>query len=197
MAGFLPAEVMSMNWQAAFEAGLDYRTFLDRHGTAVHRERWQSIYEQVRLTPPQQALLGGFARRMSVLCLAGAWCGDCVSQCPILERFAEATDRIALRFLDRDQHPDVQKELLINGGQRVPAVVFLSEDFQECGRYGERTISKYRELARTLTGAACPTGIGSGDGTLLANVTAEWLTEFERVQLMLRLSPRLRQLHGD
>jgi hypothetical protein len=24
-----------------------------------------------------------------------------------------------------------------------------------------------------------------------------WIDEFERVQLMLRLSPRLRQLHGD
>jgi hypothetical protein len=24
-----------------------------------------------------------------------------------------------------------------------------------------------------------------------------WIDEFERVQLMLRLSPRLRQVHGD
>jgi len=28
-------------------------------------------------------------------------------------------------------------------------------------------------------------------------VLQEWLDEFERVQWMLRLSPRLRQLHGD
>lgn len=186
-----------MEWQATFKQSLDYRTFLDQHGTATHRDRWQAVYEQIVLTPSQQALLQGFVRRMNVLCLAGAWCGDCVSQCPILQRFAEATNTITLRFLDRDQHPDVQNELTINGGHRVPAVVFLSEDFHECGRYGERTISKYRELAQTLTGAACPTGIGSGDKTLLANVTAEWLTEFERIQLMLRLSPRLRQLHGD
>lgn len=186
-----------MDWRRAFDTGLDYRTFLERHGTAVHRDRWQAVYQQAVLTQPQQTLLSGFVRRMNVLCLAGAWCGDCVNQCPILQRFAEATDKIALRFLDRDQHPDIQKELAINGGQRVPVVVFLSEDFHECGRYGERTISKYRELAQTLTGAACPTGIGSGDRTLLANVTSEWLTEFERIQLMLRLSPRLRQLHGD
>ncbi|HOW73416.1 MAG TPA: thioredoxin family protein [Phycisphaerae bacterium] len=186
-----------MDWQTAFEVGLDYRTFLEVHGAASHRDRWQAIYRRVDLSPSQLALLGGFARRMNVLCLAGTWCGDCASQCPILQRFAEATDAIALRFLDRDQHLDIQSRLTINGGQRVPVVVFLSEDFHECGRYGERTISKYRELARTLTGAACPTGIGSNDETLPASVTAEWLTEFERIQLMLRLSPRLRQLHGD
>jgi hypothetical protein len=28
-------------------------------------------------------------------------------------------------------------------------------------------------------------------------VVDDWLREFERVQLMLRLSPRLRQKHGD
>ena len=30
-----------------------------------------------------------------------------------------------------------------------------------------------------------------------AAVLQEWLNEFERVQWMLRLSPRLRQKHGD
>jgi hypothetical protein len=31
----------------------------------------------------------------------------------------------------------------------------------------------------------------------IAVVVADWLEEFERVQLILRLSGRLRQLHGD
>jgi hypothetical protein len=31
----------------------------------------------------------------------------------------------------------------------------------------------------------------------IAAVVADWLEEFERVQLILRLSGRLRQLHGD
>ena len=35
-----------MNWRAAFDAGVDYRTFLEQHGTAVHRDRWQAVYEQ-------------------------------------------------------------------------------------------------------------------------------------------------------
>jgi hypothetical protein len=76
-------------------------------------------------------------------------------------------------------------------------VVFLSEDFHECARYGERTLSTYRHLARSLLGPACPTGIGRQDQTLLAAVTDEWLAEFERIQLMLRLSPRLRAKHND
>ena len=46
-------------------------------------------------------------------------------------------------------------------------------------------------------GAGCPTGISIGADPLLAQVTQDWLDEFERVQWLLRLSPRLRQKHGD
>ena len=134
---------------------------------------------------------------MNVLCLAGAWCGDCVEQCPILQRLAEGSSRcVDLRFLDRDEHPDVQAELSICGGKRVPVAVFLSEDFYECARFGDRTLSTYRVMAASLAGAACPTGHAFDDDLQQAQVQ-EWLDQFERVELMLRLSPCLRRRHED
>jgi len=102
-----------------------------------------------------------------------------------------------VRFIDRDAHPDVQDALVLNAGRRVPVVVFLSEDFQECGRYGDRTLSSYRRMARDRLGPACPTGIVPPDDEYTAAVTADWIDEVERIQLMLRLSARLRQKHGD
>src|SRR5262249_47401190 len=126
-----------------------------------------------------------------------AWCGDCINQCPIFEHIARATAKIDLRFLDRDEHPIVRDDLSINGGHRVPVLVFLSEDFSEVSRYGERTLPQYRQLARDLLGPACPTGIVAPAQDLLAAIVQAWLDEFERVQLILRLSPRLRQVHGD
>jgi hypothetical protein len=167
------------------------------HGTAAHRERRQRVYEEVSLTAAQRALLASFGRAMDVLCLAGAWCGDCSGQCPIFEHFAASAPALRVRYLDRDAHPDVQRELRINGGDRVPVVVFLSEDGFEVARYGERTLSKYRQMMSEQAGIGCPTGVvPPGDG-LLAAVTQDWLDEFERVQWLLRLSPRLRRLHGD
>ena len=186
-----------MNWNNTFEAGLSYEDFLERHAKPEQRARWQHVYDKVHLTDSQTQLLALFTRRMNVICLAGAWCGDCVQQCPIFPRFAQASPQIQLRFLDRDAHMEIQHELAINGGHRVPVLVFLSEDYLECGRYGERTLSRYRDLARSQLGPACPTGIVALDATLLAAMIAEWLGEFERVQWMLRLSPRLRQKHGD
>jgi hypothetical protein len=87
--------------------------------------------------------------------------------------------------------------LMINGGHRIPVVVFLSEDWFEVARYGERTLSTYRRLAFEQLGPSCPTGIVSPGEDAVGKVTAEWLAEFERAQLILRLSPRLRAMYGD
>jgi hypothetical protein len=79
----------------------------------------------------------------------------------------------------------------------VPSVLFLSEDGFPCGRAGDRTLSAYRDIAARQLGPSCPTGIAPPDKTLLENVVQDWVSEFERIQLMLRTSSRLRQLHND
>jgi len=186
-----------MDWQTHYAQALPYQDFLDRYATPAQRGRWEAVYDRVALTPAQQEVLRGFVRRMHLLCLAGAWCGDCILQGPVLQRLTEGTSSLTVRFLDRDDHPAVQDALMLNAGRRVPVVVFLSEDFHECGRFGDRTLSMYRKMARDRLGAACPAGVVPPGPDLLAEVTADWLRELERVQLLLRLSPRLRARHAD
>jgi thiol-disulfide isomerase/thioredoxin len=178
-----------------FQAALPLADFLAKYGTPADLSRWQSSAGRVKLTPDQTALLQRFTRRMNLFVFAGAWCGDCAQQCPILEKFAEISPSIQIRYLDRDARTDLQHELAINGGHRVPVVVFFSEDGLEVARYGERTLTTYRRLIAELGGDSCGSGITGAEQ--LAGITQDWLTEVERVQWILRLSPRLRRLHGD
>jgi Thioredoxin len=186
-----------MDWTSIFAESLPYTAFLDKYATAAHRTRWDASHARVHLSPEQTAMFGGFVRKMPVLCLCGAWCGDCINQCPAFDHFARVSPAIDLRFLDRDALPDVREALSINGGHRVPVLVFLNEDFQEVFRYGERTLSIYRKLAADQLGPSCPTGLVPPSPDALSLAASEWLSEFERAQLVLRLSPRLRQRHGD
>jgi hypothetical protein len=186
-----------MDYASKFTDGLTYDAFLSTHGTDEHRAKWAAFHATVKLTQPQQELLTGFRRDMKVMCLAGAWCGDCVNQCPIFDHFARVTPRIDIRYFDRDAHPDLAERLSICGAARVPAVLFLSEDFTQIGMYGDRTLAKYRQMAADQLGAACSSGLVGSGGSLLSAVTQDWLDEFERVQLILRTSARLRKLHGD
>lgn len=184
-------------WASAFDRGLPYGPFLDRHADADQRRRWQACHDRVVLTPAQRTLLAGFVRRMPVLVLAGTWCGDCVSQCPIFDHFAGAAPVIDLRFLDRDAIPSIAAHLKVCGGQRVPVAAFFSEDFTPVLFYGDRTLSAYRASFAAQCSSSCASGVVPPAGDALAAATADWLAEFERVQLILRLSGRLRQIHGD
>ena len=186
-----------MDWSSAFADALPYAAFLDQYAKPEQRTRWDAMHGRITVSAEQSRVLGGFVRKMPVLVLNGAWCGDCINQCPIFDHFAAASTVIDLRFLDRDAREDAKASLAINGGNRVPIVVFLSEDFQEVARYGDRTISRYRQLASEQLGPSCPTGIVPPSNEATTEVIREWLDEFERAQLILRLSPRLRQKYGD
>jgi hypothetical protein len=274
---------MAFNFRAIFERALAYEPFLKKYATSEQRQRWDGVSQQVQFSAEQKALFGGFRRKMNVLCMTGAWCGDCVAACPIFERIAQLNPKlIDLRYVNRAQQvvaktpepapedirstqlgkilvkwgvltPErVEKALLaqeeersqglnvkigdiltrdgaiteeqrdkavaaqagyqsmddwdaalaeelhICGAPRVPQLVFLSEDWCECERYGERTLARYRaRITAKHQGPNCSTGLFSPPADAMAADVAEWASHFERVQYMLLTSPRLLKLHGE
>lgn len=180
-----------------FATALPYERYL-QNGNDEQRRRWSQVYDAAHLSDAQRQLLGGFVRHMKLLVFSGIWCGDCVEQCPLLQRIAEANAaKIELRFVEREMKAELLPELRINGGSRVPVVVFLSEDHLWCATVGDRTINRYRALALRRLGPLCPTGIVAPEKAELDATLADWVNEVERVQLMLRLTPRLREKYQD
>lgn len=180
-----------------FAKGLSYEAYLGE-GTQAQREAWQAVYNRVSLTADQRALLGGFTREMKCLVVSGIWCGDCVQQMPIVQRIAEASGgKVGVRWFDRDEHPELQQHVRVNGGDRVPVVIFAAEDFEPVGWFGDKTLTRYRALAASQLGASCPLPGAAVEASELEAVTGEWVDQFERVHLLLRLSGRLRSRHGD
>ncbi len=193
----MPPLPQRLDFAAKWAEGLDYRSFLGRHGSEDQRRRWgrgacagaalrAGSVALGRVSSGHEGVLPGrgLVRRLR-------------QPMPIFEHFASASPRVQLRFFDRDTHPDLAAVTQMCGAARVPAVLFVSEDDFPCGLYGDRTLAKYREMGRTLDGAACATGISLGASPLQDAVVQDWLREFERVQWMLRTSTRLRQKHGD
>jgi len=177
--------------------GLPYPQYV-LSGSNTQRDNWQAIYDQVSLTEPQRGLLGTFTRQIKVIVLSGIWCGDCVQQGPLIARIAEAApDCIDLRWLDRDAHNDLQEIVTINAGHRVPIVLFCAEDFELVGWHGDRTLNRYRAMARKHLGPSCPLPAATVAREEIEATTQDWIDQFERVHLLLRLSTRLRQIHGD
>ena len=180
-----------------FAAALPYDRYVQT-GTDEQRRRWKQVYDAAAITEPQKNLIGGFVRQMNLLIISGIWCGDCVQQCPLIARIAEANPvKISLRILDRDNIAIWPRRSASTPGIACRSPLLLAEDFEFCAAFGDRTINRYRALAQRYLGAACPTGIVGPDKEELNATLADWLAEIERVQLMLRLSQRLREKYGD
>ena len=180
-----------------FQAGLEYDAYLSS-GTDEQRQRWAQFQQHVHLSEEQAQLLAGFVRQMNVIAVSGIWCGDCVQQVPLINAIGQANpEKIQTRYLDRDAHSDLQKQVLINGGQRVPVAIFAAEDFEPCGWFGDRTLNRYRHLYARSRNPACETGLGEVDAMAVGRELQDWVDQFERIQYLLCLSPRLREKHGD
>lgn len=191
-------DVRSQFWSAGWGEATSYESYLE--GSDPKRAaNWENL--SVRIPPLSQehkTRLQDHARELNVLMVSGVWCGDCVRQGPMIRQITDACDdSVSLRVIDRDQNPALRDEVRVMGAARVPVVVFLSEDFHEVGRFGDRMLQTYRRKAATEIGAACAVPTAELPPEELAAERDEWVDIFERMLLMVRLAPPLRQRHGD
>lgn len=182
-----------------FEQGLRYADFVALGEPQGHRPPWDERYGRLALDPEQDRLVRSFTRNMKVLCLTGTWCGECALQGSAMARIADANPgAVELRFLLRnDEHADLAVAAPINAGFRVPMTWFMAEDFEPVSVFGDRTLSRYRSIARKQLPPGAAGVVAPPPADPVREVLREVLDLFERVHLLLRLSPRLREHHGD
>jgi thiol-disulfide isomerase/thioredoxin len=183
-------------WRSHFDKASEYDAYIEG-SKQEHVQRWRDSEKRVPALSEEQLMhLQGYNRELNVLVYSGIWCGDCARQGPLLKKLAEACgEKVKIKFIERDASPELMEELRIVGATRVPILVFLSEDFWEMARFGERTLSVYRAKAAREIGREFDAGILSPKAR--EKELADLAEIFERVLIMLRLSPPLRRRHGD
>ncbi|AFM06120.1 thiol-disulfide isomerase-like thioredoxin [Bernardetia litoralis DSM 6794] len=64
--------------------------------------------------------------------LIESWCGDAAQIVPVMNKIAEEankeSEKLELRFLLRDENPDLIDEFLTNGGRAIPKLIAIKED---------------------------------------------------------------------
>jgi thiol-disulfide isomerase/thioredoxin len=183
-------------WKKIWNIALPYDEYLDKSDPLQSKRWFDSKVRVPELSKAQTEKLQGYNRRLNVLMYAGIWCGDCARQGPLLKKIVEIIgEKGKFRVIERDASKELQDELRILGALRVPVIIFLTEDFWEVQRFGERTLSIYQsKLAREV-------GPGADGGILTPKARfqelSEWIDIFERVLIMIRLSPPLRKRYND
>ncbi len=167
-----PPVLPTIDWESVFNSGQDYSAWIAAAENKDNARKMEGIRNAISLEPPVTAFLGAVPRPVHVIAIAEDWCGDVVRHVPVLQRLAEAAPNVKLRFITREQHPDVFVRFLTNGGEAIPKFVFLSDQFTECGNWGPMPDSCRELLSR---------GKGCGDiGAARKLVSAIYEADIDR-----------------
>jgi hypothetical protein len=147
-----PATLPLVDWKSVFESGLDYSAWLAAAESAEQRDKLVAQHQALALEPATVGFLAALPRPVHVVAIAEDWCGDVVRHAPVLQRMAEAGTNLKVRYISREQHPEVFVRFLTNGGEAIPKFIFLSDRFVECGSWGPMPDSCRELIAR---GKAC------------------------------------------
>ncbi len=196
MSGFVYQDKRSGFWKKHFELAKDFDSYL-KEGDSSHYTRWLDAIDRTpNLNDQDKDRVQGYNRILNILVYSGIWCGDCVRQVPIIQKIADvAGDLVNVRIIEREESPELMEELRLVGAHRVPVTVFLTEDFWEIGRTSDRTLSVYRAKAARDIGKEFNAGILVPKAR--ERELAEWVDTFEKMLLMVRLSPSLRKKYSD
>jgi thiol-disulfide isomerase/thioredoxin len=189
-------DIRSELWKKSWEISKNFKEFLC-DASIEQVMRWNESLERAPdLTDEQRRRLINYNRILRVLMIVGAWCGDCSRTAPYLMKIAEAAGKkVDFRIIDRDAYPKLKDEIRIVGGSRVPSTIFITEDWFEAGRFGDRTLTVYRNKMAREVGRGVDQGILNTKSR--ERELSEWVDQFERILIMLRVAPALREKYGD
>jgi hypothetical protein len=139
-----------------FQQGMTFQQYLDQMTT--NKDRFLQHLAEVTVSAEDRAVFRDRTDRLNVLVLTEDWCGDALSNFPVLAKMVEGAPHVEMRVFLRDRNPDLMDQYLNQGLYRsIPVFVFFDDRMREIARFVERPASvteflekKQLELRRAL-----------------------------------------------
>jgi len=129
-----------------FAQGMTFQQYLDQMTT--NKEKFVESLGAVRLAPPARAALADRPGKLNVLVITEDWCGDALTNFPVLAKMVEGLPNVEMRVFLRDRNPDLMDQYLNRGiFKSIPVFAFFDGDMKEVARFVERPpkITEYVE----------------------------------------------------
>ena len=110
------------------------------HYTTMNVHRMKRLDKQITLDEELRERIQKIDREMVWLVLTEAWCGDAAQIIPLLEKMAEGSEKITLKFILRDENLEIMDQFLTHGRSRsIPKLICLdAETLEVLGGWGPR-----------------------------------------------------------
>ena len=109
------------------------------HYTRMNVQRMKRQDKQISLNESLKEKLKNLGSDWIWLVITEGWCGDAAQNIPVINKMAGAVPNIELKFILRDEHPEIMDQYLTDGSRSIPKLVCLdAESLEEIGTWGPR-----------------------------------------------------------
>ena len=112
------------------EALLDYSLLNDK--------RMDRLDKTLKISDETLNSLKHLNKKFQFLVIAEGWCGDAAQILPILNLLAEASTKIDLKIVFRDENEGLMNQFLTNGSKSIPKVIIVDEKNTVINSWGPR-----------------------------------------------------------
>ncbi|NQX90653.1 MAG: thioredoxin family protein [Flavobacteriales bacterium] len=104
----------------------------------LNAHRMKRIDKTTDIGSDLKEVLANQSEKQHWILFTETWCGDAAQNLPVVAKIAELSEKVDLRILLRDEHPDLMDHFLTNGGKSIPKLVIANEDGLVQGTWGPR-----------------------------------------------------------
>lgn len=118
--------------------------------TKINIQRFDRIYKTTALNEDLKNALKNIKTPQIWYLIVEGWCGDCAQIVPVIARIAEASDKVELKIILRDENPEFMDAYLTNGGKSVPKLISYNKHTgEELYQWGPRP-QKIRAMVKSF-----------------------------------------------
>ena len=132
-----------------FQQGMTFQQYLDQMTT--NKEKFLQYLAEVKVRPEDRAVFVSRKDKLNVLVITEDWCGDALSNFPVLAKMVEGAPSVEMRVFLRDRNPDLMNQYLNQGTYKsIPVVVFFDGRMNEIARFVERPIAVTEHMEKKM-----------------------------------------------
>lgn len=114
--------------------------------TKLNVQRMKRLDKTVTLSPEFLHLLENLQKDYQLVVITEAWCGDAAHAMPIIAKMAEATDKIDLKIVFRDENLELIENFQTNGANSIPKLIAVEENCEVLGTWGPKPETAKKKL---------------------------------------------------
>ncbi|CAM1365233.1 thioredoxin family protein [Tenacibaculum xiamenense] len=104
----------------------------------LNDKRMNRLDKTIKISDDAKIKVQDSEKEQTWLVLTEGWCGDAAQNIPVIHKLAEENSKINLKFVLRDENPELMDEFLTNGGRAIPKLIALDKDKNVIGTWGPR-----------------------------------------------------------